>query len=721
MRFDFYLLHPSIVVNGNRIEFVQFVRNVLVQDPEAMILLEDPNDFPEEWPLAEHYREFVRCVDVYALTNPRCFGKIIGESVFSSARRYLQHGKSVCLMAFPYPELRSLCRVLQSSVHSGQNAAAVFFDEAEEVSTIDLVKCDGKLGFFDIKNVSLEYKPLEDVETLKNRADFPQLEPCTKEDTPSSRIYTYQNGTQKMILKSARVDEFPLPKDHQIKVRKLLRLQEWFTGNGIENALPQKIVMEDGAMRGVAVHWIDGMPFESLCDDTVRKNFLQKNRYWPSSANQLYLLIRLFATAWEYHAAGAYFSDIKGDNFLVTSDGRVIPIDTDGFSYGAHYSSCPRQEMVFSPKEDRRKAFLQNTEIESYSLLVMTYRFLMNMNAPNETPKNKFPLKTIQNDPEGISNSERGKFLVKRWKELPEYLRNALYQGLVENKPLPAEAMLQLLVRYHLELTGSQDAALKQWAEQKPRVCPLRAESARPPKLFASIQLKKADASGNRTGPAFDTPKENTADKKPPNPASQSEASGSPKRKINMPSEGAHSPQRKSHPGREPSRGQKMEKKKSSGGIWLFVAAAVLAVLVFLWMSYQSGQTQMAASPEVQESAAASEELPPDIYGEDLSGLREDISITTDVDAIELSVGQSTTIAVSAAGNLPETWTYRAQFPSDAISTDWGEWMEDGITNPLTVTALKPGNYTITVYFMDHGSDEPQVLAYRTVDVTITT
>lgn len=182
MRFDFYLLHPSIVVNGNRIEFVQFVRNVLVQDPEAMILLEDPNDFPEEWPLAEHYREFVRCVDVYALTNPRCFGKIIGESVFSSARRYLQHGKSVCLMAFPYPELRSLCRVLQSSVHSGQNAAAVFFDEAEEVSTIDLVKCDGKLSFFDIKNVSLEYKSLEDVETLKNRADFPQLEPCTKED-----------------------------------------------------------------------------------------------------------------------------------------------------------------------------------------------------------------------------------------------------------------------------------------------------------------------------------------------------------------------------------------------------------------------------------------------------------------------------------------------------------------------------------------------------------
>ena len=164
-----------------------------------------------------------------------------------------------------------------------------------------------------------------------------------------------------------------------------------------------------------------------------------------------------------------------------------------------------------------------------------------------------------------------------------------------------------------------------------------------------------------------------------------------------------------------------MEKKKSSGGIWLFVAAAVLAVLVFLWLSYQSGQTQMAASPEVQESAAASEELPPDIYGEDLSGLREDLSITTDVDVVNLSVGKSTTIAVSAAGNLPETWTYRVRFPSDVISTDWGEWIEDGITNPLTVTALKPGNYTITVYFMDNGSDEPQVLAYRTVDVTITT
>lgn len=717
MRFDFYLLHPSIVVNGNRIEFIRFVRNVLGQDPEAMILLEDPNDFPEEWPLVELYRGFVRCMDVYAMTNPRCFGKIIGESVFSSSRRYLQHGKSVCLMAFPYPELRSLCHVLQSSVHSGQNAAAVFFDEDEEASTIDLVKCDGKLGFFNIKNVSLEYKPLENVETLKNRADYPQLEPCTKEDTPSSRIYTYQNGTQKMILKSARVDEFPLPKDHQIKVRKLLQLQEWFTGNGIENALPQKIVMEDGAMRGVAIRWIDGVPFESLCDDTVRKNFLQKNRYWPSPANQLYLLIQLFATAWEYHATGAYFSDIKGDNFLVTSDGRVIPIDTDGFSYGAHYSSCPRQEMVFSPKEDRRKAFLQNTEIESYSLLAMTYRFLMNMNAPNETPKNKFPLKTIQNDPESISNSERGKFLVRRWKELPEYLRNALYQGLVENKPLPAEAMLQLLVRYHLELTGSQDAALKQWAEQKPRVCPLREESAKPPKLFATIQLEKADTSGNRTGPAFDTPKENSADKKPPNPSSQSEASSSPKRKINS----SYSLPRESPPSREPSRGQKLEKKKSSGGIWLFVVAVVLAVLVSLWLSYQSSQNQMAASPEVQESAAASEELPPDIYGRDLSGLREDLSITTDVEVVNLSVGQSATIAVSAAGNFPEKWMYSVQFPSDAVNTDWGGWMEDGVTSPLTVTALEPGNYTITVYFMDNGLDEPQVLTYRTVDVNITT
>lgn len=47
--------------------------------------------------------------------------------------------------------------------------------------------------------------------------------------------------------------------------------------------------------------------------------------------------------------------------------------------------------------------------------------------------------------------------------------------------------------------------------------------------------------------------------------------------------------------------------------------------------------------------------------------------------------------------------------------------MEDGVTSPLTVTALEPGNYTITVYFMDNGSDEPQVLAYRTVDVNITT
>ena len=85
------------------------------------------------------------------------------------------------------------------------------------------------------------------------------------------------------------------------------------------------------------------------------------------------------------------------------------------------------------------------------------------------------------------------------------------------------------------------------------------------------------------------------------------------------------------------------------------------------------------------------------------------------------SVGKSATIAVSAAGNLPEIWTYRVRFPSDAISTDWGEWMEDGVTSPLTVTALKPGNYTITVYFMDNGSYKPQVLAYRTVDVTITT
>ena len=324
MRFDFYLLHPSIVVNGNRIEFVQFVRNVLVQDPEAMILLEDPNDFPEEWPLAEHYREFVRCVDVYALTNPRCFGKIIGESVFSSARRYLQHGKSVCLMAFPYPELRSLCRVLQSSGKNGQNAAAVFFDEAEEVSTIDLVKCDGKLSFFDIKNVSLEYKPLEDVETLKNRADFPQLEPCTKEDTPSSRIYTYQNGTQKMILKSARVDKFPLPKDHQIKVQKLLRLQEWFTGNGIENGPQKETVFNSVLMNAVVFHSEEDLRVcilnagkaarsFSWCRKILQANDDPEGCLYAETPSEIYRLIELLAQK-------AASKDGKENLLVLTSD-----------------------------------------------------------------------------------------------------------------------------------------------------------------------------------------------------------------------------------------------------------------------------------------------------------------------------------------------------------------------------------------------------------------
>ena len=262
----------------------------------------------------------------------------------------------------------------------------------------------------------------------------------------------------------------------------------------------QSIVYDNTTARGIVFDYIEGPSFEKLYHDTFYQQFMEKGNCEANLANRIYLLIQLYATICEYHSMGIYFSDVKGDNFIVTNDFHIIPIDTDGFSIYKYYSSCPRPEMMFSPEKDHKRAFLQNTEFEHFSIMAMTYCFLMDGNYHNPSKKSKMTLKNINDNPASISDTDKGKKLIQRWKQYPQYVRNTLYKGLVDNKSVSCEELLAIFIRYYLELKGSSDHKIQSWISRKAMIKELSAENIDMPiGLFESIRIDQKHSINNNT------------------------------------------------------------------------------------------------------------------------------------------------------------------------------------------------------------------------------
>lgn len=442
--FDFYIIHPSAAIVKNQAELFETINQLLIMDSSAVFLLESRDDFIGNRLLEGPYVRFLSNMEKLVNLFPEKISMISGEPVFRCAKNLISERKSICFLNFPYPELRSF--YMQIKEHIAPKYAVLNFSGKPDDRVFDLAQCDGKLAFKNTEKV--EYQPVYKISQL---SDFKNA--CLFEQTPASKLYLYQEGGQKKIIKSLLTD---FTSDYFCKIDDLICIRKWFQKAGVLEALPQQIILTGEQKRGIQCNYIEGVSLEKLYYDNFLKAFVLRNRYQIGIHNRVYIAIQLCKTVLMYHSVGIYFSDVKGDNFIVTKNCEVIPIDCDGFSYYKYYSSCPRKEMIPNPKKNRKKAFLQNAQYENYAVFVMLYRFFMAGNLPFDEDEEEYSVYQIQNRSEVLYQTERGTAFINRWFALPEYIRNVLYAGINQNGDCSIETLLKEFMRYYTELTGNE-------------------------------------------------------------------------------------------------------------------------------------------------------------------------------------------------------------------------------------------------------------------------
>ena len=657
IEFEFYLIHPSTVINSNQVELVKFLEEVLCNNRSSSIILENTDNFFCSNVLMKKYAEFLNNVKSYTVQYRENIYLISGESVYACARRFIRKKKSICFIGFPYQELRSLYTLIAENNGFAIKYAVLDFNERRKTEGINLAKSDGKMGL-NLSKISIDYKPVQSLEDLACKENFFQIVPYEDAMTPSSFIYTFNMGKNRMIMKSAAV----LTPDYIMKVEDLIEIRKLFVADKKIEAMPQSIVYDSKTARGVVFNYIDGPSFEKLYHDTFYKHFMEKNHFESSIANRVYLLIQLLATICEYHSLGIYFSDIKGDNFIVTNDCRVVPIDTDGFSYYKYYSSCPRPEMMYCPEKDHKRSYLQNIEAERFSIMAMVYCFLMDGNYPVQK-NNKFSLKNINDAPGSIINIERGKILTERWVKYPQYIREALYDGLVKNKSYCIESLLKIFVRYYTEIVGISVPELKIWLERKVSINELNKDwKINAVKLFDYIKIETKSES-------IKTEKQSIEDidyedwynifinEKPNREKINPDTKPDDTDTVKKDSDGSTTGSRFQEDSKTKT-GE--EKKKNRSKKWLFLLLIIFAILEImgLYFANQNGMFNKIKSYFTVSSVETCDILASNPDTSEKYIASADFTMKGEITSVEIGMYQSKSITVVSNGNIPDTIGY---------------------------------------------------------------
>lgn len=717
--FDFYLIHPSFITNCNQVELIKFIENVLIVNTDSTIIFEDISDFLNINPLVKNYTEFITNMIIYSEHYKSRIFVLAGESMYSYARRIIKKNKSVCFVNFPYPELRSLYTYILECNKNGIKYASLDFNQKRKTAGINLIKTDVKM-VVDVKKISINYNPIDALDTLTCRKKYYQIEPYSDASTPSSFIYTFMSGKNKMILKSSKY----ITPDYLMKMEDLIELRDYFKSQQIVEALPQNIVYDNNVARGIVFNYIEGPSFEKMYHDVYYTQFMEKNKYEPNIVNRIYLLLKLFAAVSVYHSLGIFFSDIKGDNFIVTEDCDVIPIDTDGFCYYQYYSSCPRPEMMFNPDKDHKRAFLQNAEIERYAIMVMTYCFLMDGNYPT-SKKNKFTLKNINDSPNSIEDTEKGKILLKKWKQYPVYVREILYSGIVENKVLSINEMLKVFLRYYAELTCTSENNISAWINRKPLVQELdKSWNSSSTVLFEYVNPQRKQEKGNsdsKVGSIFDSilgeeNKSNIDENQKNSHETKNTQAASLGNQTGVTNGGSTS-----STSNNTSSTSSIPTKKNHKKIWLTIVAVLLVLggIVFgLYLADKYGFIDFSSGVLIEETERDdSNDLPiiTSNYNDDLSHISKDVKVVANTDNISIDKSSSGSFMITAKGSLPDTFNYSVSFPN-GLETSWGEWEDDYVSCSLTIKGVQSGRYTIRVYL---NVEESIIIAYKELTVNV--
>ena len=488
VHFDYYLIHPRIAVMDQRRQIVQAIIDFMRMDRTAALVMEAQENLLGNRVLDTAYAEVVQQFIDSSGEFPERMFLLSGQTCYSCAKRLITNGAGICFVCFPYQDMRTLHGDIQGTASNTRYALLDFSDGSS--AALD-PRRDTRVFSPLLPKELPQYTAVQDPEASAVRDMLPGIE--LLETTTSSNVYRYRDADRNLIFKSPR----RVPKDYFLKIDDLIRLREHFVKNSVNEAFPQNVIRKDGISYGVVSNYIAGDSIEKLYYDIGYREFMAKHHYEANIVNRVYILIKLISTVFQYHSLGIYLSDIKGDNFIVTPECDVIPIDSDGFSYYRYYSSCPRPEMMRDPEKDHTRNLLQKTEFENYSFMVMTYKFLMAGNNPHPLPGKKsskaITIDMLYRDDAALQEGERGRVLAARWKQYPLYLRRTLYESISGGQPHSVQTLLWQLIRFYGELTEKKAEPLFRFVSAKPEFVKVSPGlSARHFELFDTICVEKA-------------------------------------------------------------------------------------------------------------------------------------------------------------------------------------------------------------------------------------
>ncbi len=447
--FNYYLIHPSIVLIRQQNPMLM-IETILKQNHSSGIIVYDTSSLLGNQLIKTQYQNFLTQIAQYADQFPNRIFQLHQESMYMCARKLIEKKRSICFIAFPFQELRSLHSLITSVPESVPYRAIVFPDQ-HSPEKIDLRTGDG--SFAEIfENKDTGYEPLQDIASVPVCQTLSNIRPLKGANTPSSFIYLYEDKKDSLIFKS--VFRPPVKEDYFLKIKHLISIRTLFTNSHTLEALPQKIISDGDKRYGFAATHIEGPTLEQLYHNNKFTSFMEEHHYKCSLANRIYILIQLCSTICQYNSVGIFLSDIKANNFIVTSTCEIVPIDSDGFSYLKYSSSPPRPEMARNRKLPGKTDYFQTIDCEIYSTTVLIYYFLMYGRSPFRHPRKKSAQTTLEDL--YLKKPDLNPHVLEVWNAYPEYLQKALYESLVEGKTYSIESFLILLIRFYLQLTNAE-------------------------------------------------------------------------------------------------------------------------------------------------------------------------------------------------------------------------------------------------------------------------
>lgn len=300
----------------------------------------------------------------------------------------------------------------------------------------------------------------------------------SEDKLPSQRHPVFYDETGEYVLKffPSRDDEIVAKIDH------LIRFRENFLGKNpkysyLVSAFPIERVYSSEEKQ--PSEWL-GFVMKRCRDkslDTVGIRTKGFKEYFNADSYVLLLTVcaSLCLCCQTLHRNKFLLSDIKPDNFFVTRQGQVYPIDTDGFSYDGGPSQPPKPSYCPGKADyDNVRSYCQNVETESYALTILLFQMLtidLSGNVTLDTIRS-YDLLGVGEYAEALKGGMlkgRRQLFYQKWFHMPQEFRdifiNAIYNRCYL---LPTATGWYGLIKKHINTLNEQGADMKIVPDQLP-------------------------------------------------------------------------------------------------------------------------------------------------------------------------------------------------------------------------------------------------------------